>query len=378
MAADVPIDAHLSGRVAIIAGSTRGIGLNVAYALAGRGVSLVVNGRDARAVDDTVAEIAGGGGYAVGVCGSAGDEGVAERMVTAALDAFGALDIAVNCAGIAEPAGSTILTITPAEFREQLDAHLMSAFFLTQSAARVFVGQQSGSIVLTGSAASLGTFGGSGYPAAKGGVNALALAASGDLMSSGVRVNVVMPGAKSRLSSGPDYVRHIEACMREAYWTTSPATRRSIRHRRNTLPSSTHSSRAMPPPRSPARSSRRRGVSSVDTIRTSRRLSPTATIKTRSHTVWRSWPGCSPSECAEKIGMGFAPDCGTNPIPTRHLRDQFAEPTSGGSVAVGPCDCGSSCVLRGRRTYTTAARMRRRIPMTPSAIGVQKNVARRV
>lgn len=211
MAADVPIDAHLSGRVAIIAGSTRGIGLNVAYALAGRGVSLVVNGRDARAVDDTVAEITGGGGYAVGVCGSAGDEGVAERMVTAALDAFGAFDIAVNCAGIAEPAGSTILTITPAEFREQVDAHLMSAFFLTQSAARVFVGQRSGSIVLTGSAASLGTFGGSGYPAAKGGVNALALAASGDLKSSGVRVNVVMPGAKSRLSSGPDYVRRIES-----------------------------------------------------------------------------------------------------------------------------------------------------------------------
>lgn len=211
MAADVPIDAHLSGRVAIIAGSTRGIGLNVAYALAGRGVSLVINGRDARAVDDTVAEITGGGGYAVGVCGSAGDEGVAEKMVMTALDTFGALDVAVNCAGIAEPPGSTVLTITPAEFREQLDAHLMSAFFLTQSAARVFVGQRSGSIVLTGSAASLGTFGGSGYPAAKGGVNALALAASGDLKSSGVRVNVVMPGAKSRLSSGPDYVRHIES-----------------------------------------------------------------------------------------------------------------------------------------------------------------------
>ena len=211
MAADVPIDAHLSGRVAIIAGSTRGIGLNVAYALAGHGVSLVVNGRDARAVDDTVAEITGGGGYAVGVCGSAGDEGVAEKMVMTALDTFGALDVAVNCAGIAEPPGSTVLTITPAEFREQLDAHLMSAFFLTQSAARVFVGQRSGSIVLTGSAASLGTFGGSGYPAAKGGVNALALAASGDLKSSGVRVNVVMPGAKSRLSSGPDYVRHIES-----------------------------------------------------------------------------------------------------------------------------------------------------------------------
>ncbi|GAC67807.1 SDR family NAD(P)-dependent oxidoreductase [Gordonia soli] len=202
---------NLSGRVAVIAGATRGIGLAVSYALAGRGVSVVVNGRDGDAVESTVAEIRGGGGYAVGVRGSAGDDHVAQQMVDVALEEFGALDIAINCAGIAEPAGSSILTIRPREFREQVDAHLMSAFNLTQAAGRVFVEQQSGAIVLTGSAASLGMFGGSGYPAAKGGVNALALAAAADLRSDGVRVNVVMPGARSRLSTGPEYIRHIES-----------------------------------------------------------------------------------------------------------------------------------------------------------------------
>jgi len=206
-----PVTARLSGRVAIVSGATRGIGLAVAYALSGQGVSLVVNGRDKSAVDDTVAEIRGGGGYAVGVCGSAGDDGVAQQMVDTALSEFGALDIAINCAGIAEPAGSTILTIDTADFREQIDAHLMSAFHITQAAGRVFAEQRSGSIVLTGSAASLGLFGGSGYPAAKGGVNALALAANSDLAPHGVRINVVMPGAKSRLSSGDEYVRHIES-----------------------------------------------------------------------------------------------------------------------------------------------------------------------
>lgn len=199
----------LAGQAAIVAGATRGIGLAVAHQLAGSGVSVVVNGRDRELVDQTVAEICGGGGYAVGVCGSAGDDGVAQQMVDAALAEFGALDIAVNCAGIAEPAGSTILTITADEFREQLDAHLMSAFHLTQAAGRVFAGQGAGSIVLTGSAASLGMFGGSGYPAAKGGVNALALAAAADLGGAGVRVNVITPGAKSRLSTGADYERHI-------------------------------------------------------------------------------------------------------------------------------------------------------------------------
>ncbi|MCS3880401.1 SDR family oxidoreductase [Gordonia amarae] len=201
--------AGVAGQVAIVAGATRGIGLAVTYQLASSGVSVVVNGRDPEAVEATVTEIRGSGGYAVGVCGSAGDDGVAQQMVDAALAEFGALDIAINCAGIAEPAGSTILTITPDEFREQLNAHLMSAFHLTQAAGRVFAAQGSGSIVLTGSAASLGMFGGSGYPAAKGGVNALALAVAADLGPSGVRVNVISPGAKSRLSTGEDYERHI-------------------------------------------------------------------------------------------------------------------------------------------------------------------------
>ncbi|MFT4127579.1 MAG: SDR family oxidoreductase [Gordonia sp. (in: high G+C Gram-positive bacteria)] len=208
------VEVSVTGQVAMIAGATRGIGLAVAYALAGRGASLVINGRDADAVATTVDEIVGGGGYAVGVTGSAGSAGIADAMVDAALSSFGALDIAINCAGVAEPAGATVLSIGAAEFAEQVDAHLMSAFHVTQAAGRVFAEQKSGSIVLTGSAAALGTFGGSGYPAAKGGVHALALAAAGDLTPLGVRINVVMPGAKSRLSSGDDYVAHIHSLHR--------------------------------------------------------------------------------------------------------------------------------------------------------------------
>lgn len=200
----------LTGRVAVIAGASRGIGLSVAYALAGRGVSVVVNGQVRDAVEQTVGEINGGGGFAAGVVGSAADDGVVDEMVAVALERYGALDIAINCAGIAEPPSSTVLTMDPVQFRAQLEAHLVSSYQLLHSAGKHFVEQRSGAVVLTGSAASTGMFGGSGYPAAKGGVNALGLAAAADLREFGVRVNVVMPGARSRLSTGTEYVRHIE------------------------------------------------------------------------------------------------------------------------------------------------------------------------
>lgn len=214
MTETLPGHADLTGRVAVVAGGTRGIGHAVARALAAAGAAVVVNGRSEAAVDTAVAEIRAAGGSVLGFAGSAGDEGVAAGLVAAARAEFGALDIAVNCAGIAEPPAATVLTITPAEFREQLDAHLMSAFHLTQAAGRVFVAQGSGSLVLTGSAAALGTFGGSGYPAAKGGVNALVLACASEFAAAGARINVVMPGARSRLSTGPDYEAHIERLHR--------------------------------------------------------------------------------------------------------------------------------------------------------------------
>lgn len=206
--------ADLAGRVAVVGGGTRGIGLAVVYALAGAGVSVVVNGRDREAVDAAVREVRGGGGYAVGVTGSLGADGVAETAVQTALAEFGALDIAINCAGLAEPPNSSVLTISRAEFLEQVDAHLLSAFELTRAAGRVFAEQRSGSLVLTGSAAALGGFGGSGYPAAKGGVTSLVLAAAPDLAEAGVRINAVLPGARSRLSTGLDYVAHIEQLHR--------------------------------------------------------------------------------------------------------------------------------------------------------------------
>ena len=76
------------------------------------------------------------------------------------------------------------------------------------------VEQGGGAIVNTSSFAYLGDYGGTGYPAGKGGVNGLTMALAAELKEHGVRANVVCPGAKTRLSTGSEYEAHIAGLNR--------------------------------------------------------------------------------------------------------------------------------------------------------------------
>lgn len=201
--------ATLHGARAVVAGSSRGIGFAVARALVGEGASVVVNGRDEGAALAAAEALSAAGGSTVAVPGNVADEVVAQELINASVLSFGGVDIVINCAGTAEPTGASILTMTTYEFFAQLAAHLVSSFELVRAAAPLLVEQGSGAVVLTGSAASSGMFGGTGYPAAKGGVNSLAMALAADLRPHGVRVNVVCPGGRTRLSTGDDYRAHI-------------------------------------------------------------------------------------------------------------------------------------------------------------------------
>lgn len=203
-------DALLSGRGAVVSGGSRGIGRAVAELLAGLGAGVVVNGRDPQAVQETVAAITAAGGRATAVVGAADDERIARSLVDECIGAFGRLDALINCAGIAEPAGSSILNITADEFDHLIGAHRGTAFHTCRAAAPVMVEQRHGSIVNTSSVAFLGDYGGTGYPAGKGAVNALTMVIAAELKAYGVRANVVCPGARTRLSTGADYERHIE------------------------------------------------------------------------------------------------------------------------------------------------------------------------
>lgn len=207
-------DPPLHGTGAVVVGGSRGIGAAVSILLARLGAGVVVNGRDTDAVDETVASITAAGGRAVGLAGAASEETVAEALIALCEREFGGIGSLVNCAGTAEPVGSSILNATPGEFRELLDAHLGTVFATCRAAAPRMVAAGGGAIVNTSSFAFLGDYGGTGYPAGKGAVNGLTMAIAAELAEHGVRANVVCPGARTRLSTGSDYEAHIESLRR--------------------------------------------------------------------------------------------------------------------------------------------------------------------
>ncbi|ORA09850.1 SDR family NAD(P)-dependent oxidoreductase [Mycobacterium arosiense] len=200
----------LAGHGVVVSGGSRGIGRAVAELLGSLGAGVVVNGRDEQAVQETVAAITAAGGRARAVVGAADDERIARSLVDDCVSAFGRLDTLINCTGIAEPPGSSILTISPDEFDRLISGHLGTAFHTCRVAAPVLAAQGHGAIVNTSSVAFLGDYGGTGYPAGKGAVNGLTMAIAAELKPYGVRANVVCPGARTRLSTGAEYEKHIE------------------------------------------------------------------------------------------------------------------------------------------------------------------------
>lgn len=200
----------LAGRGAVVCGGSRGIGRAVAELLCDLGAGVVVNGRDGDAVDEAVGALTASGGRAVPVVGAGDRERIANALVEECIGAFETIDILVNCAGTAEPSGSSILNISPEEFDDLIAAHLGTVFHTCRIAARVMAVQGRGSIINTSSVAFLGDYGGTGYPAGKGAVNGLTMAMAAELKTYGVRANVVCPGARTRLSTGAEYEKHIE------------------------------------------------------------------------------------------------------------------------------------------------------------------------
>ncbi len=249
----------------------------MAELLAAQGAGVVVNGRDAEAAAEAAQRITG----AVAYPGSPAEPAIADALIDTCVQEFGSIDILVNCAGTAGLASESILNVTSAQFRDLLDAHLGTTFETCRAAAPQMVEQGGGSIINTSSFAFLGDYGGTGYPAGKGGVNGLTMAIAAELKEHGVRANVVCPGAKTRLSTGPAYEAHIVELNRRGL-LDEVSTQAALELRRpSTSRRHMPTSPAISPRTSRARSSSPRAASSAASTARRRQSSVIATTRTR-------------------------------------------------------------------------------------------------
>ena len=186
--------APLSGRVAIVTGSGRRIGQEIAEALARAGAAVVVNARsNQRQADAAVGAIEQGGGRAIAVLADVARREDADRLVATAVERLGRLDIIVNNAAIRarRPLGE----ITDAEWRQVLGVALDGPFFLARAGAPHLAKGGVGRIInIGGATAFTGADAHAHVVAAKAGLSGLTRALAVELGPQGITVNMVSPG----------------------------------------------------------------------------------------------------------------------------------------------------------------------------------------
>ena len=181
---------RLDGKVAMVTGSTRGIGRTVAETLAGAGARVAVIGRDQGRAAQAAAEIG------QGAQGFACDVGSAEQVdacVAAIEKALGPIDILVNNAGVTKD--NVFLRLTDADWDTVLEANLKGAFRTIRAASRGMMKKRWGRIINVSSVVGLiGNKGQANYAASKAGLLGLTKSIARELASRGITANAVAPG----------------------------------------------------------------------------------------------------------------------------------------------------------------------------------------
>jgi 3-oxoacyl-[acyl-carrier protein] reductase len=185
---------NLSGKVAVVTGSSRGIGAAIAKTLAAQGARVVVNHRKSpEGAEEVVTAIKADGGNAIIIQANVSESGEAQRLIKETIDTYGQIDILVNNAGTTRD--TLIMMMKDEDWDLVLQTNLFSTYYCSKAAVRPMMKKRSGRIINITSVVGLaGQAGQTNYAASKAGIIGFTKALAREVGSRNITVNAIAPG----------------------------------------------------------------------------------------------------------------------------------------------------------------------------------------